>query len=109
MSRNEFLEWAIPQYRTWFSQHSDIKPSIDRIDSDGHYELGNIRLLSLDENRQNGYRVNRHAPVGTLWCPRCRSYKPKESFTVDRQKKTGRCTYCRSCLHAYKKQRLQTP
>lgn len=48
--REEFLEWAAPQIQKFWQDHPDDTPSLDRIDSDGHYEFGNVRIVSLRRN-----------------------------------------------------------
>ena len=106
MTRAEFLEWAIPAYRHWFATQKGIRPSIDRIDSHGHYQLSNIRLIPLDENRRAAsWYKNKNAPLGTAWCTGCKDYLPFESFTIDRQKKLGVHSRCKPCLAEYRKQR----
>lgn len=51
MTKNEFLEWAIPRYKEWIETHFAYEiPTIDRIDSTAHYEIMNIRILSKSDN-----------------------------------------------------------
>lgn len=50
MSQEEFMQWYIQKYSNWMASHPDETASVDRIDSAGHYEISNIRLISLSEN-----------------------------------------------------------
>lgn len=47
MTKQEFLEWAIPQYKNW---NESTTPSINRIDPYGHYEIDNLEIISLESN-----------------------------------------------------------
>lgn len=59
ITRNEFFEWCDRNRDVYESiKRSGETPSIDRIDSTGHYELSNMRLISLRENSRRG-RVER--------------------------------------------------
>lgn len=61
VKREDFITWAeknityIALYKEWAKQNYSRKytPSIDRIDSDGHYELSNLRWLALSEHMTN--------------------------------------------------------
>lgn len=81
MTREEFNTWAIPEYLKWFQEHPEESPSIDRIDPAGHYELSNIRLMEVWENRTSNKR-NKHrlAPEGSLHCRFCKQYLPTTDF-----------------------------
>jgi len=47
MTREEFIQWGL-------AQEKDFRTlDVDRIDNDGHYELGNIRLATRSENLKN--------------------------------------------------------
>jgi len=57
------IRFTYPEVITWIMRrkHTIIKliaqdeiPSIDRIDSNGHYELPNMRIISLRKNRKAG-------------------------------------------------------
>lgn len=51
MTRTRFNAWAHHNIKNFLFFDPDGTPSIDRIDPDGHYELGNIRIISVEENR----------------------------------------------------------
>lgn len=108
MTRAEFIAWATPAYEQWFRERPDEQPSLDRIDSSGHYAIGNLRLIHKTDNiGRSPHFKNRHAPPGMLWCAAHKQYFPAENFTSDRQKKTGRCAYCRDCAKAKNAARYQ--
>jgi len=51
-TREEFLAWAVPAIETFLQEHPGETPSIDRHpDPDGHYQLGNMRIISLEVNK----------------------------------------------------------
>lgn len=55
MTRDEFAEWCRLNWSTVVEyRNAGIKPSIDRIDNEGHYEIANIRIISLAENCAQG-------------------------------------------------------
>jgi len=50
MTRKEFMDWAVPEISKFMKENPDIKPSIDRQDSEGNYEISNIRVISHAQN-----------------------------------------------------------
>lgn len=102
MTQEQFFAWAIPKYETWFRERPGVTPSIDRIESTGHYEISNIRLAPLQENRlRNSRRRNAIAPFGKRWCSGCQDYFPIDEFSK-RRKPTpsnplGLFAYCKTC------------
>lgn len=50
ISRDDFMKWAIPAISKFVELNPSVRPSVDRIDSDGHYELSNLRIISQPEN-----------------------------------------------------------
>ncbi len=72
MSRAEFLAWCEPALERWRYEYPYDRPSIDRIDPDGPYKLGNIRMISLSANSKlarykNARRLR--AERGGIWYP----------------------------------------
>lgn len=51
MTRQEFVTWATPRVREWKNKHPGASPSPDRINSKGHYELGNLNIVDHEVNR----------------------------------------------------------
>ena len=51
MTKNEFMVWAEPRVENFMFLYPDLTPSPDRIDSDGDYELSNMRIIDKDHNR----------------------------------------------------------
>lgn len=103
MTRAEFIAWAVPQYEAWFREHPAVTPSVDRIRSTGHYELGNLQLIPVAENRlKNSRHKNKFAPEGTHWCCRCQSYLSNSDFYsstawVTASNPLGLSGYCKKC------------
>jgi hypothetical protein len=81
LTEKEFFEWAIPRYKKWFKEHPGVKPSIDRLDSKGHYELSNIQMIPYRENCGKTSRsINSRLPHGFKFCGRCEKVLPYEKF-----------------------------
>ena len=82
ISREDFIAWAEHELVHFRRIHSGKQASIDRIDDDGHYELGNIRIISFRENKLKQRRNKRvHAPDGQSWCSACKQYLPLAAFS----------------------------
>lgn len=108
-TRAEFMAWAVPAFAAWLADNpvptGDRKngPSVDRIETWGHYEIGNLRIVSGGENRKRAVRKyapagkNAVAPEGAQWCSRCQQYKTFEEFPRDGQVASGRSYECRAC------------
>lgn len=97
-TRDEFLRWAIPAFEEWMSFNPTGIPSVDRIDAAKHYEISNLRVLSLEDNartRRNAY--NTHAPTGQAWCSCCQQYLQIKNFNTDKNRSSGVRGYCKQC------------
>lgn len=92
ITRQQFLEWAKvnPPPLTMKC------PSIDRIETRGHYTLDNIRWL---EFRINSRRNQRDTPDGFCRCPRCGKILPltPDYFRRCRKDAAGFQTTCKIC------------
>jgi hypothetical protein len=104
MAREEFVAWAIPAYTAWFNEHPDVTPALDRIDTAGHYEIGNIRLISQRENiLRREYSRNVNAPAGMAWCGWCKQYLPVSHFYKSTGTYNGLMGRCKACIAAINK------
>ena len=50
VKKDEFIRWIIPELERFYREHPYEVASIDRINPDGHYEWGNMRVISLWRN-----------------------------------------------------------
>ena len=78
----------------WFMTNDFEGASVDRIDNTKDYSLDNIQLIPISENIAKD-RVK--AKDGMCECYMCNENKPLEFFAVDKRRKTGRATICKSC------------
>jgi hypothetical protein len=98
MTRSEFLLWAVPAYERWMREYPGDTPSLDRERPEGHYELGNLRIIARGENaRLARNHPNVHAPAGMAWCHQCSQYLPTLSFQKCRSAFNGLQRRCREC------------
>lgn len=50
VNKQDFLSWAVPEYEGFIASRPHKVPSLDRVDSSGHYEIGNLRIIDFDLN-----------------------------------------------------------
>lgn len=102
--RESFLKWATEAFAEWISR-PDYDPddrrkraSVDRIDNFGHYEIGNMQLLTTSDNAKKRRNIrNLEAPEGQIWCWKCESYRPIDHFGENKSRHTGRSDVCMVC------------
>jgi hypothetical protein len=111
MTRDEFLAWAVPRYTQWMQQHPNETPSIDRIESAGHYQIDNLQIAARGENAaRTKHNKQLTAPTGTSWCSTCCDYLPIDQFTADSSRPNGLERRCRVCnKNRQRQQRAQSP
>lgn len=103
ITRDEFLSWATPIFKNWDYSDSSA-PSIDRIDGFGNYELGNMQVIPLSENRKKHRTDKIHSsPVGKSWCHRCKDYLSLSNFWACKSNSNGLQKRCKSCQQEAKK------
>lgn len=93
MTREEFMAWAVPIYASWDASRG--RPTVDRIDNDGHYELSNLQIISMSENSAKDSRIV--SPDGQSWCGGCQAHMDRSCFTKNRAQWDGLSKICREC------------
>ena len=64
MTKEEFYNWC-ERYKDLIEnmyKNGEI-PTVDRIDSNGHYEIQNIQIISLKENSARARKINISKPI----------------------------------------------
>lgn len=104
-TKEEFYKWCDEQHEVILNLFTlDDKPSLDRINPNGHYSLDNIRILPF---RQNCGRSQREA--SELWftansktCKKCGKILTRQTFswgmeTPSRYRRRKTCGYTWGC------------
>lgn len=100
ITKDEFLNWVIPKLENWKYPLVGTKnsPTIDRINTSGHYELANLQLITKTENTlKRDCNKNVHAPEGKAWCGKCKEYLYKKHFQKNKRTFTGVNLICKFC------------
>lgn len=50
MTKQEWYDFATPLLEKFLKSHPDAIPSVDRVDPDGDYEIGNLRIIRWERN-----------------------------------------------------------
>jgi hypothetical protein len=105
LTRKEFIRWAVPRLTRWLATRSE-RPTVDRKDGAGHYELSNLRLASrADNNRNQARNRNLHAPPGQAWCYVCEAYHARSEFSRHHGRPNGLANRCKTADRAAKGRR----
>lgn len=102
MTLDEWLAWAIPEYEKFQMAFPEERPCAARRGDVGHYEIGNIDIISVRENgRMSPRRLWRQLkPDGTKRCTGCCIHKMADEFGVNKSRPDGLADYCRICARA---------
>ena len=104
MTMEEFLEWSLPLYIKFIEENPESSPSVARRGDKGHYELGNIEIVSKEENRATQEAKLLLKSDGTKLCSRCKESKvAKGNFSINKGRPDGLCHWCKPCMSAYRK------
>ncbi len=103
MTREQFMVWAVPAFTFWQEKHPDKVASVDRISTEGHYELGNIRLIEKVRNqlRSTRYKNLNGCPKGKAWCCGCKAYHATKLFSASSKTPNGLQPMCREAHSKY--------
>jgi RNase P subunit RPR2 len=109
MTLDEWLTWAVPRYASFIEARPSLTPCAARMGDCGHYEIGNIAIISTIENREQMAMPLLLRPDGTKMCAACRQIKPAAEFCKKRARRDGLHDTCRGCntarRHAYRLRR----
>jgi hypothetical protein len=101
LTKEEFVEWFLPRYTAWIGEHPGVRPSVDRIDSKGHYELSNLQLISVSQNAHKALRnLHLDLPAGVKRCGRCKEILPSDRFKPAKHGTFGLYGWCIECTQA---------
>jgi len=105
MTWDEWLKWAIPEYEKFQKENPDVTPNAARIGDSGHYELGNIRIVSQMQNcaEQSGRYRNALQEDGTKRCSTCKKPQPVAMFSKNKSRWDGLASDCKDCVRKYQK------
>jgi len=99
LTQEQYMYWAVPAYEHFMRKNPGVTPSVDRIDNGGHYERGNLQVISYQDNASKRSNTKRHlAPEGHSWCRICDKFKPYIDFGVQRSSKNGCRSECFECM-----------
>jgi DNA-directed RNA polymerase subunit M/transcription elongation factor TFIIS len=100
MTREEWLVWAVPEYEKFQKEYPEAAPNAARIADIGHYEVGNIRIVSQQTNaadtRKHGVRAD-----GTKWCSGCKKFIDIGNFAKNGYRWDGFASNCKDCTYLY--------
>lgn len=97
MSLEEWLTWAVPRYAQFDKEHPGETPHASRNGDQGHYEIGNIEIVTSAVNRAIQKRPRAIRPDGTKECVMCRIVKNGSEFYNNRTKSDGLADECKGC------------
>jgi len=104
MTREEWLEWAVPEYEKAMKKWPNERISVNRLDQ--HYEIGKLEIIPHRENViQKPSNKNVHAPDGMAWCGRCKAYLDTKDFHKCKTYAKGVYCYCINCTAALYQER----
>lgn len=67
ISKEEFFDWFLKEYKGFFSKHGTSRPSLSRKRYDEGYKLNNLELTTVDQNTRELYgRRGNRSPRGTV-------------------------------------------
>lgn len=100
MTLEEWMTWAVPRYEEFNLLHSDVSPAVSRYGDMGHYEIGNMEIISQAENASRQKRDTTYLlrPDGNKLCSKCLAVHSKEKFSKASRNRDGLATWCRQCI-----------
>lgn len=97
MTLEEWMAWAVPRYTAFSEANPGVSPSVSRPGDVGHYEIGNIEIVSVAENRALQRMVGQLRPDGTKRCSSCKEIQSSSEFSNNRGTKDRLAHSCKTC------------
>lgn len=66
MTKEEWLEWSVPRYEEFDQKYPGERPNVARFRDQGHYEIGNIELVTAKKNVEDQVRTITDIIHGTV-------------------------------------------
>jgi hypothetical protein len=99
MTLNEWLAWSLPEYEKFSIEHPEDSPNAARHGDAGHYEIGNISIVTDEYNRAE--RTARSESLakedGTKRCSKCKYVKTVDDFYNSARMLDGLQKNCKDC------------
>jgi hypothetical protein len=100
----KWLEWAVPEYEKFTKKHPGEVPNAARLKDLGHYELGNIEIVTRTKNCEDT-RSYKLQPNGKKKCSTCKRSKPIAAFSKNKNNWDGLSYNCKICVSKYQRGR----
>ena len=90
ITKEAWLIWALPKYESFQKKRPNATPNIARKNDSGHYEIGNIELVSRKQNRkdQKNPKTWQHGTLAGYRyckCDLCKQVKSAYMLTYKRE------------------------
>jgi hypothetical protein len=97
MTKQEWLDWALPRYIEFLEKNPHQSPNAARIGDVGHYEIGNIEIVTAAENLKTQTMKRRTRIDGLKPCSRCKRRLAPKEFNRRSSAWDGLQSFCREC------------
>jgi len=99
MTLQEWLTWSLPHYKNFLKKFPNESPCAARFGDKGHYEIGNIKIISVAQNLKEHIGILVIRPDGKKLCGGCRKVKiAKGNFYRNRARVDGLASWCIECM-----------
>jgi len=120
-TRNSYIEkgvqcnFSFEEFKDWYIPRHFPGCILDRIDNNGHYEIGNIQLLTRSEHNYKLRKDNLKSlgvieTEGKRYCRSCKAIKCESGFyrkksKVNKYNPLGLDMICKECAKKYRRER----
>lgn len=96
---DEWIAWSVPRYARFIARWPNKIPHASRHNDEGHYEIGNISIVSQQTNRAIQAKKKAAHPDGKKTCSNCRKAKPLKDFGIRSSALDGLQSRCKCCIN----------